>query len=154
GTPSQADLTEVVMARRSRAGLRSVTAAAGVTRSGWIVALLHLEGVAAAARRGDVRVVDREPGLEAVDPVDLGAGPVRRAVRVDDDGDAVRIGLAVALLRTPIEPERVLEAGATAALHGQAEHRGLALGLLGLQLLDLRRRALGERDDGERALGG
>ena len=54
-----------------------------------VFALFHLEGVAAAARAGDVRVVDREPGLQALDPVDLGAGQVGRAERVDDDRDAV-----------------------------------------------------------------
>src|SRR4051794_13855901 len=63
-------------------------------------AFLHLEGVPAAARRADVRVVDLEAGLlEAVDEVDGRALQVRRAERVDDDGDAVHLDLVVALLR-------------------------------------------------------
>ena len=51
----------------------------------WLLALGDLERVAAAARGGHVRVVDREAGLEAVEEVDLGALEVRRAVRIDDD---------------------------------------------------------------------
>jgi hypothetical protein len=109
--------------------------------------------VAAAARGGDVRVVDREPGLEPFDPVDLGPGEVRRAERVDDDRHAGADELVVALLRAAIETERVLEARAAAALDGDPQDRGLAFGLLGHQVLDLRGRALSQRDEGERALG-
>ena len=75
------------------------TAAGGAL--GRFVALLHLEGVAAAAGTGDVRVVDREAGLQALDPVDLGAGQVRRAERVDDHRDAVARELVVAVLVNP-----------------------------------------------------
>src|SRR5262249_41900070 len=121
---------------------------------GRLLALLHLEGVAAAARGGDVRVVDREPGLEAVDPVDLGAREVRGRERVDDDRDPVRLDLAVALLGAAVEAERVLEAGAAAALDGETQDLGLARGLLGLELLDLGRRALGEGHDPGVLLGG
>src|SRR5213082_4050832 len=83
-------------------------------------ALLHLEGVAAAAGSGDVRVVDREACLQALDPVDLGAGQVGRAERIDDDRDALARELVVALLRSAVESERVLEARAPAALDGDA----------------------------------
>src|SRR5215470_5577120 len=91
----------------------------------WGFALLHLEGVAAAARGGHVRVVDREARLEALDPVDLGAGQVGRAERVDHDGHAVADELVVALLRPAVEPERVLEPRAAASLDGDAQDRGL-----------------------------
>src|SRR5215208_8070621 len=49
-----------------------LAAAGAATRSAGLrrLALLDLEGVAAAARTGDVRVVDREAGLEAVEEVD------------------------------------------------------------------------------------
>src|SRR5512138_2937211 len=83
---------------------------------------LDLEGVPAAARRGDVRVVDCEAGLKAVDPVDLGARQVRRAERIDNHVDAVHVQLVVALRRSAVEAERVLEAGAAAALNGDAQN--------------------------------
>src|SRR5215208_258062 len=118
-----------------------------------VVALFHLEGVAAAARGGNVRVVDREARLETLDPVDLGAGEVGRAERVDDHGDAVALELAVAFLGATIEPKRVLEPRAATALNGDPQDRGLALGLLGHQIPDLRRRALGQRHEGQRSLG-
>src|SRR5690348_8964768 len=104
-----------------------VRAAGPATRSAvGRFALLHLEGVAAAARAADVRVVDREAGLEAFDPVDLGARQVRGAERVDDHRHAVAGQLVVAVLRAAVEAERVLEPGAPAALDGDAEHLGLA----------------------------
>src|SRR4051812_23344410 len=59
--------------------------------------VVDLERVPAPAGRDDVRVVDGEPALEAVDEIDLRAPQVRRAVRVDDDIDAVHGGLDVAL---------------------------------------------------------
>src|SRR5919204_1585815 len=113
------------------------------------LALLHLEGVTAAARGGDVRVVDREAGLQALDPVDLGAGEVGRAERVDYDRHAVAVELVVAFLRAAVEAERVLEAGAAAALDGDPQDRGLAVRLLRHQTLDLRSRALRQRDEGD-----
>src|SRR6266516_6399203 len=102
-----------------------------------LFALFHLEGVAAPAGAGDVRVVDREAGLEPFDPVDLGPGRVGSAERVDDDRDAVADQLAVALLGAAVEAERVLETGAPAALDGDAQDLGLAFGLVGHQVLDL-----------------
>ena len=58
------------------------------------------------------------------------------------------LDLVVALLRAAVEAERVLEAGAAAALHREAQHLGLAGRLLGLEGPDLLGSALGERDDG------
>src|SRR5262245_26299839 len=128
-------------------------AAAGAARSaagGHVAfgALLDLERMATATRRGDVRVVDREAALEAVEEGDLGALQIGRAERGDDDRHAERGELAVALLGARIESEAGLEAGAAAALHSDAQARGLAFRLVGHELLDLRRGALGQRDQG------
>src|SRR5438046_9978251 len=122
----------------------SVTGAATVCGALGRGALFHLEGVAAAARSGDVRVVDGEARLQALDPVDLGAGEVGGAERVDHDGDAVALELVVALLRAAVEAERVLEARAATALDRDPQDRGLALGLLGHQILALRARPPGD----------
>ena len=70
----------------------------------------------------------------AVEEVDRRALEVRRAERVDDDRDAVRLELVVALAGAAVEAERVLEAGAAAALDRDAEDVGLAVRLLGQQL--------------------
>src|SRR4029453_848519 len=95
-------------------------AAAGLRVGGGLV--LHLEGVAAPARRDRLRVVDLEAGLgEPVEPVDGRAGEVRRAERVEDDPDAVQLELVVAFEGAAVEPESVLEARAAAALNGDAE---------------------------------
>src|SRR5205814_8812355 len=127
---------------------RGLVAARAATSSAfWGLPFLDLEGVPAAARCGDVGIVDREAGLKALHPIDLRACQVRRAERVDHDVDAVHVELVVALGRSPIEAERVLEAGAAAALNGDPQNRRLALRLLGHQLADLVRRARGERDE-------
>src|SRR5947209_16659495 len=128
----------------------SVTAAgpAACGVFGRILALGHLERMAAAARRDGVRIVDREPcRLDRVDVVDLRALQVRRAEGIDDDGDAVLLELEVALGCTAVEPESVLETGAAATLDRDAQHRAAFGGirLLGHQLLDLHRRRLGHR---------
>ena len=95
---------------------------AAAVRAFWGLPFLDLEGVPAAARCRDVRVVDRETGLKALHPIDLRACQVRRAERVDHDVDAVHVELVVALGRSPIEAERVLEAGAAAALNGDPQN--------------------------------
>src|SRR4051794_9831934 len=116
----------------------SVAAGRAAAAGGGGLALLDLEGVAAAARGAHVRVVDLEPGLlEAVQEVDRRALQVRRAPGVDDDRHAVQLRLEVAVLDALVEAERVLEPGAAATLDGDTEDAGLALGLLGHQLLDL-----------------
>ena len=90
-----------------------------------------------------------KPGLlQRLEEVDRRALQVRRAERVDDDLDAVELELVVALLGAAVEPERVLEPAATAALDRDAQHLGLARGLLRHDPGDLRRGALGERDEG------
>src|SRR5438477_12630578 len=85
----------------------SVTTA-GATTGGVLgrFALGHLERVAAAARRHGVRVVDRKAGrLDRVDVIDLRAVQVRRAERINDDGNAVLLGLEVALGRAAVAAE-------------------------------------------------
>ena len=78
--------------------MRAGRAAAVRGVGGGIFALGDLERVAAAARGAGVRVVDREPGrLNRVDVVDLGTLEVRRAERIDDDGDSVLVKLEVTL---------------------------------------------------------
>jgi hypothetical protein len=105
--------------------------------------------VAAAAGGAGVRVVDREPGgLDRVDVVDLGALEVRGAEGIDDDLDPVKLELVVALGRTAVEPEAVLEPGTAPALNGDAKDVDVLF--LGHQLLDLRRGSLGhghQRED-------
>src|SRR5829696_495874 len=133
---------------------RTLVGAAGAAARGGVggrLALLHLERMPAAAGGGDVRIIDLEAGLlQAVQEVDRRALQVRRAVGVDDDIDTVQLELVVALLRAAVESERVLEAGATAALDGDAQNRDLLL--LGHELLDLVRSRLGEGDQGVGAL--
>src|SRR5215203_841644 len=145
---------EVVMATaQRRPDFVRLTAAGAAWRaaSGGHLAfrtLLDLERVTASTGRAHVRVVDREAALEPFDEVDLRALQIRRAERVDDDGDPERVDPMVAFLLAGVEAERVLEAQATAALNRDAEHFRLAGGLLGHQLADLRRGALGEADQG------
>src|SRR4051794_32608325 len=84
-------------------------AAAADARVG--VAVFHLEGMAAAAGGNGIRVVDREPGrLDRVDIVDLRALQIRGAEGIDDNLDSVHFELEVALDRTAVEAEAVLEA--------------------------------------------
>src|SRR3990172_4777038 len=86
---------------------------------GQLLALFHLEGVAAAAGRDGVRVLDLEAGLlDAVQVVDRGALEVGRGERVDHDGHSLERQLVVTLRRAGIEAEPVLEARAAAALDG------------------------------------
>src|SRR6266498_2414547 len=66
---------------REARSVRAAGAAAGGAFGRF--ALVHLEGVAAAARRGDVRVRDLETRLlDRLEVVDLGALQIRRAVRI------------------------------------------------------------------------
>ena len=116
-------------------------------------ALLDGERVAAAARRGGVRVVDLEPGLlEAVQEVDRRALEVRSAVGVDHDRDAVLLERLVVVDRAGVEAEPVLEARAPAALDRDAQNRALALGILGHQLADLLRGVRGQGNESVGAL--
>src|SRR5919198_626840 len=88
---------------------------------------LDLEGMAAAARRGDVRVGDLEPRfLDRLQEVDLGAAQVRRAERIDHERDALRLDRVVTLLGAPVEPQCILEPRASPALDGDTEYLGLS----------------------------
>src|SRR5438477_7604321 len=101
-------------------------------------ALFDLEGVAAAARGDDVRVVDLEARLlDRLEVVDLGALEIRGAERVDDHPDALKLELVIAVLDAAVETERVLEAGAAAALHCDPQHGRLAFRLVRHQPTDL-----------------
>src|SRR5579859_4975200 len=132
--------------RVSERSVRATRAAARGPVFGGL-ALGHLEGVAAAAGGGHVRVRDLEAGLlDRLQEVDLGAAQVGRAEGIDDHRDAVGLDLVVALLGAAVEAQRVLEAGAAAALDGDAQNGRLALGLLDRKSLDLGGRALGEHD--------
>jgi hypothetical protein len=118
-TPRETERDPAVLVTAARA------AAAGVRgdRLGTLDIVLRLKGRFAPARGGHVRVVDGEARAhERVHVVDLGPGKVGRAERVDDDPDAVHLHLVVAVLRAPVEPERVLETGTSAALHGDAQN--------------------------------
>src|SRR5215216_7941100 len=105
------------------------------------------EGGAAAAGRDHVRVVDLEAGaLEALDVVDDSALDVGQARPVDEQAQPVvledRVTLALA-----VERQGVLEAGAAAAAHADAQPCGADVGALrGEELLDLLGALVGEGD--------
>src|SRR5262249_40123804 len=89
--------------------VRAAGAAARAT-VGRGLALSDGERVAAAARRGGVRVLDLEPGLlDRLEVVDPCACQIGGAERVDDDRDAFALELVVALLGAAVEAEAVLE---------------------------------------------
>ena len=71
---------------------------------------------------------------------------VRRAVRVDDDRDALELKLDVPLGHAGVEAEAVLEAGAAATLNRDAKHERVAVRLLRHQLPDLLGRDGRQRD--------
>jgi hypothetical protein len=102
------------------------------------------EARAAAAGRRCVRVLDHElRPVEVVLVVDLGAGEVLQAHRVDQQGDAVLGHLRVVVVDDLVEREAVLEARAAATLDEDAQ---LEVGVAFLvdQLLHLVRGAVGE----------
>src|SRR5258708_8586184 len=80
------------------------------------------EGVAAAAGRGGVRVLDLEGGAHHVlDEIDLGAvKEIERGI-VDDDLHPVALEDDVAVLARVVEGKAVLEAGAAAARYRHAQ---------------------------------
>src|ERR1041385_3023788 len=122
----------------------SVGAAGSAGRTGVrrLLALRHLERVAAAARSDGVRVLDLEPGLlDRLEVVDLRAHQVRSAEGIDHDLDA----LAVALVVAAGEAEAILEARAAAALDRDPQDRDVLFGRH--ELLDLGRSRFGERND-------
>ncbi len=111
-----------------------------------VVALaVGLEARAAAAGGDRVRVVDREALThQPVDEVDLGAAQIRQAEAIDDDLDAVLVDDLVARLGLAVEAERVLQARATAALHGHPQRE--RLGVVAHQGQHMFCRTLGEPD--------
>src|SRR5262249_59262261 len=139
------------------AAARSLVTATGPAAAhrgtlGELLALLHLEGVAATAGRDRVRVVDLEAGLlESVQKVDRCAAQVGGAERIDDDVYALELELVVAVGGAGVESEPVLETRATAALDRDAKDERISFGLLCHQLLDLRGRF---RREGQEGLGG
>src|SRR5579872_1042689 len=71
-----------------------------------------------------VRVANDE--LRAVEPlavIDLRSGQVLHAHRVDDELDALVLDAGVAVLQLLVELEPVLQPGAAAALHENAQHQ-------------------------------
>src|SRR5580704_1567949 len=104
------------------------------------------EGVAAAARRGGVRVTDLERGAHQIlDEIDLGAiQQIERNV-VDDDGDPVALEHPIVGVRLVIEAQSVLEARAAAARDRDAQIGGADL-LLFAQKDYAFRGAFGHRD--------
>src|ERR1041385_3200754 len=126
----------------------SVGAAGSAGRTGVrrLLALRHLERVAAAARSDGVRVLDLEPGLlDRLEVVDLRAHQVRSAEGIDHDLDALAVERVVALLGAAVEAEAILEARAAAALDRDPKDRDVLLGRH--ELLDLGRSRFGERND-------
>src|SRR6266542_3188530 len=91
--------------------------------------LFDAEGLAAAAGRRGVRVLDRESAAgDRIDEIDFGAVQVADADRVDEQLHAVRfVHLIAGALAVFLDHEAVLEARAAAALH---EHAKSAAGLV------------------------
>ena len=108
--------------------------------------VLRLERRAAAAGRYDVRIVDREATVEAVDEVDSGAHQIRAAGRIDDHRDTVSINRLVIILNAVIETECVLETRAATTLDRNTKDLSLTGRLLARHLDDLLRCVLCDRD--------
>src|SRR5438094_828853 len=84
--------------------------------------LLHRERRAAAAGVRGLRVRELEAAaVEARDEVDLGAGQVRGAGRIDQDPDPIVLEHLVPLSRVLVEVELVAEPRTSAPNHRNAE---------------------------------
>src|ERR1700733_11743793 len=112
---------ERVSAGRRLAAVATRTAAASGSR----------ERGAAAASGGGVRIADHElRAVETLAIVDLRAGEVLYAHRVDEQLHAEVLDAGVAVLQLLIELEAVLQPRAAPALHEHAQHElGVALAL-------------------------
>src|SRR3990172_506337 len=87
-------------------------------------AISDLEGLAAAAASGRVRVVELEARAhDVVDVVDLGSIQIEMASRVDEEPDAVLLESLVPGRGLVVERELILEARAAAADHTDPEPR-------------------------------
>src|SRR6185436_11429521 len=86
------------------------------------------EAGAAAAACGGVGVVDLESlADQVVDEIDLRAAEIGEGDRVDEDGSAVPLDDEVVRCPRLVEIEAILEAGAAAARHADAECRAAGL---------------------------
>src|SRR6266850_5085261 len=82
---------------------------------------LHAERAAAPARRGGVRVLDREaPAGHCIDEIDLGTLEVGDADRIDEEPDAVGLEHLVGGSAVFLDHQPVLEPRAPPALHEYA----------------------------------
>src|ERR1700759_3956330 len=107
---------------------------------------VSVEGVAAGAGTGRVRVVDREALLlDGVHEVDRGAHQVRRGHLIGNDTDAAELLDDVAVKRALVEVQLVLQNRAAARLHGHPQAQVVAT-LLGEQRADLAGGLVGEAD--------
>src|SRR6201996_73667 len=105
---------------------------------------VSVEGVAAGAGAGRVRVVDREALLlDGVHEVDRGPHEVRRGHLIGHHADAAELLDDVAVERALVEVELVAQARATTRLHGHPQPQ-VVPALLGEQRANLGRGALGE----------
>ena len=104
------------------------------------------KGVAAAAGRGGVRILDLEIGAHQIlDEVDLGAGHEVERYRIDHHLDAVPREGDVVLPARVVEAEPVLESRTAAARDGEAQER-LRRPVLGLKKSDAPRGAVADDD--------
>src|ERR1700686_4083728 len=104
------------------------------------------EGRAAATGGGRLRVADHE--LRALEPlavIDLGAGEVLHAHRIDQQLHAQVLHAGVAVLDLLVELEAVLQPRAAATLHEHAQHE-LRVPLATDQVPDLAGRGIGEQE--------
>src|ERR1700760_1266929 len=105
-----------------------------------------VEGVAAGAGTGRVRVVDREALLlDGVHEVDRGPHEVRRGHLIGNHADAAELLDDVAVERALVEVELVLQARAATRLHGHPQPQVIAT-LLGEPRAALARGTFGEAD--------
>src|ERR1044071_791594 len=116
----------------------AVNGGSGTGNSGkQLAALAHgcLSGdrkrIAAAAGRGGVRVADLERGAHQIlDEVHLGAVQEIERYIVDDDRDAIMLEDEIVRVALIVEAEAVLEPGAAAARHRDAQEGAAGFFLL------------------------
>src|ERR1700761_6151116 len=105
-----------------------------------------VEGIAAGAGAGRVRVVDREALLlDGVHEVDRGAHEVRRGHLIGHHADAAELLHDVPVERALVEVELVAQARATARLHRHPQPQ-VVPALMSEQRPDLARGVVGEGD--------
>src|SRR5690606_2597241 len=113
------------------------------------VAALRAERLAAAAGAARVGVLDLEPRLlERVDVVEHRAGQVDGALVVDDHAHRAGGELVVVVGDPVVEAELVLEPGAAASDHLEAQAMGLELAVAVQERLDAVPGGGGDLDEG------